>query len=322
MDSSETYYFVKEDLKSYTLDEIINFNSSFSVDLKSPRRTKIGFLFIYLDEHPELKNKMEEELKKDLKYYTVVDKTRTNGDEVCSLTLEKFKNPYFVTKNGRSYEKEAILDAIEHSIYKDRPLRLEDIYLTPEMVEGGGGLTLYPNQSLGSPDKQPIEIDPKMIVKNPFNINLVYEKNIVEFSDYLKNITPNENEMWDYKKLWAFYAGFRDLNKEWANDCVAIENLVVENQKFPNLHPKCDSGHIVFKNVLFRDCTIDVSACWCGFNIEACKFDNCTLIYPGNPVHIGGGKFKYDYVPNYGRRVTRSVMDDGCSIEINHGNCY
>ena len=311
MDSSK-YYFIKGrnyqgkivyTRNSFTIDEILE-SSRFALPKafkgKSLRKDK-GNRFTYIhdpsgtitneiihfspQESDSIKD-IEEKIKHDVietleKYHLVMDKTKMSGDKLCSLTQDEFKNPYWLNINGRTYEFDSIKEAINKTLFMDENLRLEDVTLTPEMLDR---IRLTPNDDLFDPQRvrRGIEYCPdlKELKIFPYDESRIRKNNIPNFSSKVREILDfsDENNCWRYKELWEAYALEKDLEPKWSGDKLAIRDLELTGIILTKYHPKCNTGKIIFKNIHFIDCVIDCDACWCGAEFKDCKFSDCVMM--------------------------------------------
>lgn len=269
---NKKYYFFSSVGESYTLEELFLANQDIKIELTLNRNNEqIGFIQVPLA-------LIKEELKKQVKAWAFVDVSKTNSDDTCPLSQEDYEDPYVLSLNGRTYSKESFLEAVKATLFKGNPLRLEDTTLLPEMLNG---LKFYPHGSRGTKGAT-INFDTKQIKLEPYNNLLVNKENIKAVSLFLKNMP--KQEIWDYKGLWSLYAEARGYNKNWPGIGVSIANLKIKDQTFPppNSHPKCNDGHITFKNIHFKSCNINLTACWCGFDIKTSLFEDCIFLTKDN----------------------------------------
>lgn len=300
-EANPKYYFNKKSYKSYTLLDIYNLAQNLCYEYITPMdnnaKIRIPNRILWAEIYKNFNRPSY------IPYDFIIDQSRTNGDKLCPLSQEEYNEPHILSLNGRSYSLEDFLNAVESTLYKGSPLRLEDTTILVDMLNGKG-ITLYPNKSLGATLDDHIVLDPEKIELKRFDENLVYKNNIKCMSDIIKNVPKNSNEMWDYMAIWKSYAKERGFNQEWAGLTVSIEDIIIKDQTLPNLHPKCDSGHIIFKNCLFKNCTIDIKACWCGFDIKSSMFLNCKMIFPDDKPDID------IYGPNYQNKISYCEMDE------------
>jgi len=232
------------------------------------------------DINDKLKETIEETFDK-----LIIDKTRISGQTICSLTQEEYKDPYYLNLTGRSYEFEAIKKAIETHLYNNENLRLEDITLTPEMIDR---IVLVPNFSISKNTyyhrSNSYKFDSNKIKKEPFNIDKLLKNNIPKFSNEMRNILEKDvkREIWNYEEIWEIYATYRDLNSKWPDEKVYIRDIQFDRINLIRNHPKCNTGHVTFKNCKFSQSVLNVLGCWCGVSFEDCLFENCKLVYDEN----------------------------------------
>lgn len=282
------FYYVRDDEISYKFDLLlkaaliacqqccdnnpIHNKWYISQKLYSPNGSKYGWVMIYSanDFSSEaLLGKIVAEIENN----TILDAGRSNGDTTCPLTCDVYSKPVLLNLNGRTYSFDAIQLAIAKSLMKDENLRLEDMTITPSRLNE---IVLLPRTDLkeSHPDiPKKFSYEYVSIEFQSFDMTKVVAKNIPEMNAVLANLPKNSNGMWDYHMLWNSYAKFRELPLFTCNDEL-IENLSFENILLPPHHPKCDRGHITFKNILFKNCRIDLN-CWCGISVRSSKFKLC-----------------------------------------------
>lgn len=270
----EKYYFFPGICESYSLKELFLANQDIKIDLiLKETEEKVGTLQV----SPSL---IWQKLVFILSQYKMLDVSKTNGDEICPLSQEEFENPYILSLNGRTYSLTPFMEAVEAILFQGNPLRLEDVTLLPEMLTN---LKFYPHKTRGTKGEI-ITFNKNQIKLLPYDGLLIKKENIKEISSFLKNMP--KREIWDYKGLWSLYAGKRGYNQKWPGIGVSISNLKIKDQTFPppNSHPKCDSGHITFKNIYFKNCIIDLSSCWCGLDIKTSLFEDCIFLISKNNI--------------------------------------
>lgn len=281
------FYFIKNDCKGYTLQELLDIALSDCqkiiekllskkktycfVDLNSPQGQWYATYFL---ESPKKKiDVIATEIIQNIKESTLVDWARSSNQTTCPFSLDDYHKPYLLTLNGRTYSKKYITEAVERSLYKDEHLRLEDITLKPSMIDR---ITLVPNLSLCGKTSQwkktpeTIKFSAKKIQFKHFNEREARNKNINEFSDFIRMHSPGQMKV---EALYDYYATARQLPCYEENRTEFIEDLVFQNITFPPVAPK--SG-LTFRNVLFEKCEI-VMECWCNFTVRSSKFVDCTI---------------------------------------------
>lgn len=313
IEKDKKYYFIAKDNKSYLLKTLVNIalndfqakkekmlerNStsanqkhSFSLKIRSPERNKYEDIYCWrTNEVDTIASRIIEQIQTR----SIVDWARTSNQMTCPLSLEDFDKPYILNMNGRTYSKEFITQAIKESLYKDESLRLEDMTLQPSMIER---IILLPNlslQELSLWKNKPKEItfSAANIQVKDFNEQEARIKNINGFSEFIRDLPPIIDGLLDAEKLYNYYAdarGIAQITKTIGNRDIyttvdkCIENLVIQNIKFPSSHPK---GGLIFNNILFEKCQI-IMKCWCGLRVKSSKFVDCTIDlkkFSGRPI--------------------------------------
>jgi hypothetical protein len=211
-------------------------------------------------------------------YGIMLDKSRTAGDENCTISLEPFKEnrPVLLNLTGRTYNRTAIMTAIEKTLLVGLFLRLEDKTVEPEQLQD---IKLYDNLSL---------------LKSAKLVN--YESVIgqIQAFDHFRQLNTNEpfwdlvgtsdsNGMWKLEEAALKYAIISSNN----DSPIVIKDLICVGRKFPYPHPKVNSGYAIFRNCLFKNCEIVVH-CWCGPQFRGCKFEDCTFRFMQGLYNIEG----------------------------------
>lgn len=270
----EKFYFVPDDCKSYTLNVLFehilsqmkNITNNTVRQCTSPGGN--DFLLYW-----RLNNSDGPEIIDSIKQKTFIDWSRTSNEKICPISCDNYENPVILNMDGRTYSFQYIKEMIEKSLIEDENLRLESVTLTPSHLQK---MILYPHKDLGKTIDKPFSFANTTVKIKLFQQYLVEKHNIPEMNSIIGEIRKNHNKMWDYIFLWDTYAKKRGGLPMFNGNTETIQNLILEKIKFPKEHPKCDTGHLLFKNILFKECEINIS-CFCGVDINSSLFENCTI---------------------------------------------
>jgi hypothetical protein len=278
----DKYYFISKDKQSYLLTELVNIALT---DLQSEKelcgphmlhlKSPLGNVYeIFALDMGKGLQKIVSKIVEKIKVATFIDWSRTKNQTTCLISQEKFVKPYILNLNGMTYSKISIMDAIEKTLLIDESLRLENRTLVPADIEK---IVLIPNLSLVWKNPKVITFSAKQVKIKDFDEREAQSKNIKGFSEFIAALPPTlGSESMDIEKLKHFYASARDMPLTDVNE--TIENLVIQNIKFPPYHPK---GYpVTFCNILFEKCEI-IMQCWCGIKIKSSKFVDCTMNLTG-----------------------------------------
>lgn len=298
----QVYWFWCKDGRSYTkaylqeyLEQISKTTNLEKESITSPNGAFIKYAWCFSREL--------EKLGASVCDWFVQDKSRGAGDEICSITHETLceSQPHLLNLTGRSYSLDGILQALDQ-LKRGMPLRLEDTTIEPEQLQE---IVLYPNQSLGADGTEPITFTDAKIPIRPFDSSAKLESMPKFWADVL---VPDGNGIWSMESA-AKKHGFCTQQTYH----IVVKNQLVESIQVPHPHPKMNSGTLVLRNCLFRNCIVLIG-CWCGPNFHGCLFENCTFVFISTPSHvktkqcrINGGSF-HAKVPSICSQWTRRDM--------------
>jgi hypothetical protein len=208
------------------------------------------------------------------------DVSRTAGDTRCSLSLLDYSDkacvPYILNANGRTYDRDALVQAIEATLPHGHPLRLEDGTIEPEHLQK---LVLYPNASLGArADYTVLVFEDREVAIHAFDERVQLEERPA-FWDDVARTDPAYDEMWNMAGAAAKH-GFAKSDRE---SRIVVANQRCVGRRFLQPHPKISCGTVTFRNCEFRHCDVDLK-CWCGPRFHGCRFIDCRFHFHGDYV--------------------------------------
>ncbi len=203
------------------------------------------------------------------------DKSRSAGDRACSISLDTFDTcqPYLLNLTGRSYARQSITELIAATLAEGLPMNLEDGRIEPEQLQN---IRLYANNSLG-----PIASDAPTVIDysdaprvfRPFNPNVALQSIPALWEAAIPGGNArNEDPRWHFHDAAA---RFLPPTHTSASTIVAKDLLCEDAFPLP-AHAKVPPGKVVFRNCLFRRCTV-LLGCWCGVQFVGCRFEDCTF---------------------------------------------
>lgn len=204
-------------------------------------------------------------------------------ETTCSISMDKFDDPFILSMNGKSFSRKSVEDMVQRLANTDTEIRLGDITLYASHLNG---LHAYRNMTLPSvSDRQEsqshseeLRFNRTAIKHKTFQMDLVEKYNIPAVGTYIKSCRADQDGIWPIAAIFDVYATARGLANSSETIChgETMENLQLTCLKFPPYHPKCKDGMVVFRNVLFQDCTIDMT-CWCGLQVKSSLFNRCEI---------------------------------------------
>lgn len=238
----------------------------------TPTNIKIE-VSLYVSEYSPLNSAITNLIKQQMSKL-FVDKSKTNNDKKCIFTCQKYEKPHILNLNGRYYSKMSIIDAIEKTLKKGDPLRLEDVTILPGELPN---IKLYP---IYKPTKNVIKYTEKDVIQyNLFNDKWI-ENDCPDFSKWMAEADKDGNNMLDIDAIASKYYAIRPIENN--REGIVFKNVVIKNILFPKYHHKNPATYL---NVKFENCVINWE-CFCGPVFISCLFKNCRFVRENDYRHV------------------------------------
>jgi hypothetical protein len=207
-----------------------------------------------------------------------IDRSRTSGDTVCPVSLEKYTDPVIFNADYRTYNRAVLLQMIESTLVKGKTLRLMDCVIDPFQI---GYVFAMPNRSLGA-----LETTPEIP-----DINFLFHASIPYPQPELMRDHEGLCDAWDrgYRIVddpadgkHLDYTRALDIYKDVTGDTnVNAYGPVVRNAVLQHLvFPRGPSKHkiLTFYNTKFVNCVVVISEHLGVINYVACDFENVEIL--------------------------------------------
>jgi hypothetical protein len=245
------------------------------------------------------------------------DVSCTEEANSCFLSKAEYERPYILNLNGRSYERDNILDAIQRTLSAEppQPLQLEEDFLVyPEQLRH---LVLYPNLSLGSRALiWPRGSLPEAAAVARFSIADVQAHSFPEFSHWLDS-TTNSAQL----QAAELYHTRRKHHGS-AHDVNFFVNVRVDRVAFPRVFIRWSMS---FKNALFTNCFFHYDL-WGDIGFFGCKFSDCSfLVSYVDRAMLGGTWRSCDFENCTFYRCSTTCESEVMRIPgllVEHGGCH
>lgn len=205
-----------------------------------------------------------------MKIYTFKDYSMTSDQKECTITFEKFQEPYFITDTGRAYERVAIIECIKTTYLAGKQLRLESGKPIDPINDS---IILHPHKNLGCRSDKIIEYHPKDVKWPEFREG---SQRIVEGLTKIINDTQHgcDEYIYDAETVYRYYCTKRGIQPADRYGEKQIKDTLIRDARLFNV------GHVkaglVFINTEFRNCVINAE-CWCGIKFISCRFTDCRI---------------------------------------------
>lgn len=272
---AQTYYFLASLCRSYTVAQLWEIYDGMRIQLAGVAPTARGNVTFsdgtrviahkaeFTEDHDGLRDAGQRPPPFDT---LIIDFARTNGQTECSLSLEPFERP-MILANGFSYSEAALKQAVEGTIGKGVPLRLENFDVSPL---AWSWIRVCANMSL------PGWIPRVEVLRGPFvrprAADFVYNEMLVQS----RNV-PAMSALFDQAPLPNDKSYLLDTFRRhhgYTNSWRALENLTIEHAVFPRARI---DYFIVLRNILFRDCVIHAQYL-STVVVAGCRFERCIII--------------------------------------------